>query len=116
MGAAAYNRGSKAIREQFDREASGRPKAPLPCPCSCGETTPHVVARKKAFDDVSVQFWSDGCVTVGLNTIVVRASRGAKLEAAVAANWEVAGKVCLFAHTEIRALVLRTRDRLARSC
>ena len=65
MGAAAYNRGSKAIREQFDRESAARPKAPLPCPCSCGETTPHVVARRKASDGVSVAFWSDACVTVG---------------------------------------------------
>ena len=31
--------------------------------CSCGETRPHRIAKRRTFDNVALLFWSDGRVT-----------------------------------------------------
>jgi hypothetical protein len=72
--------------------------------CSCGEAAAHVIARCKTFDDISVQIWSDGAVTCGLNTYVVKESRGASLPKAVEAAWLLADEVGLYACAELRKL------------
>jgi hypothetical protein len=31
--------------------------------CSCGETAPHVIARRETADGIAIQIWHDGAVT-----------------------------------------------------
>lgn len=31
--------------------------------CSCGETTPHVIAKRETADGIAVQIWHDGAIT-----------------------------------------------------
>jgi|SRR6185312_10449659 len=84
--------------------------------CSCGCTETHVVARRKTFDNVSVQIWSDGAVTCGLNTYVAMAPRSAWGRGkAVEAAWLVADRVSLYDHSELRGLVLKARAAVAQT-
>ena len=78
--------------------------------CSCGCTEAHVVARRKTFDDITVQIWSDGAVTCGLNTYVIRGSRGYKVRNALRAAWMVADVVSLYDHAELRRLCVSARQ------
>jgi hypothetical protein len=79
-------------------------------PCSCGCTEAHVIARRKTFDGIAVQLWSDGAVTCGINTYVAMAPRSAHgRRNAVKAAWLMAGEVALYDHAELRGLVLAAR-------
>lgn len=84
--------------------------------CSCGSTEAHVVARRKTFDDISVQFWSDGAVTCGINTYVAMAPRSAfRRRAAVKANWLVTDRVSLYDHAELRGMVDAAREAMSQT-
>ena len=88
--------------------------ASLP-PCTCGEPAcgpgAHTIARRQTADGITVKLWSDGAVTAGINTYVIRGARsdGHKLRAAVAAGWLVIGEVELYDHAELRALCVASR-------
>lgn len=78
--------------------------------CSCGEQEDHVVARRKTADGISVQVWSDGAVTCGINTYVCMAPRSAfARRRAVDAGWLLAGLVELYDHAELRRLAVNCR-------
>ena len=36
---------------------------PIMPTCSCGETAPHVIARRRTSDDIAVEIWHDGAIT-----------------------------------------------------
>lgn len=78
--------------------------------CSCGCAKDHVIARRKTADGITVQIWSDGAVTCGLNTYVIRGAKTARsIRLAVRAAWLVANEVEMFDHAELRRLCVTAR-------
>lgn len=64
-----------------------------------------VMARRRTFDGVLVQFWTDGAITVGhemQNRIV---ARGLPIQM----MFLIAGEICVYNADEIRALVKAAR-------
>jgi len=86
--------------------------------CSCGGDScgpnAHVMARRLTADGIMVQVWSDGAVTCGLGTYIIRGVRSGRnafaLGAAVEAAWLVAGEVSLYDHAELRGLCVAARQ------
>src|SRR4051812_35894631 len=82
--------------------------------CSCGEPScgdrAHVMAKRKTADGIIIKLWSDGAITAGLNTYVIRGARSARaVRLAVAAGWLVVGEVCLYDYAEVRKLCVSAR-------
>lgn len=85
-------------------------------PCSCGCAEAHIIARRKTFEGIAVQIWSDGAVTCGINTYVAMAPRSAFGRArAVKAGWLIASMVEMYDHAELRGLVLAARKAFEQS-
>lgn len=81
--------------------------------CSCGETKPHVIARREAADGVHVLLWDNGAVTGALGYklpgVVMRNPRTPRsIELARRAGWLLLGEVCLWSVDEL--------PRLQRAC
>lgn len=76
--------------------------------CTCGQTTPHEIARRTSADGAQVAFWSDGSVRAGTKTVVGPTPRGHQ-RAAAAANFLAAGDAALYHSSELRRLVLCAR-------
>lgn len=78
--------------------------------CSCGDHADHVMARRKTADGIIVQIWSDGAVTCGMNTYVVRGARAPYARRkAIEAAWLVANVVEMYDHAELRKLAVTAR-------
>lgn len=94
MGIAAYNRGTKAIRAQFDREAAARPAKPIAA---------EIMATRRTCDGKRVDFWTDGAVTIGhFHNIVAR-----RVHHDIA--WIIAGEVCVYDLSELKGLIAAAR-------
>jgi hypothetical protein len=87
--------------------------------CSCGVPAcgpeSHVIARTKTADDIIVKLWSDGGVTLGLNTIAINGARKpAALDVYLAAGWLAFGDVELYDAAEVADLARAARWSVAR--
>ena len=72
--------------------------------CSCGNASPHSVARRTTLDGVNVHVWSDGMVTDA--SIIAGYLPGVGRRRVPAARlWDFAGEVCLYPVAEIPGLV-----------
>jgi hypothetical protein len=70
--------------------------------CTCGETAPHVVARRTTSDGVPAELYSDGYVCGPVGTYLPGVGRRRLPASRV---WAFAAEVCLFAAAELGALV-----------
>lgn len=73
--------------------------------CSCGDATPHVVARRKTSDGKSVLGWSDGELTFSFGWRI----RGGRV--GVDRMWRELENVCLYTVDELRARLAAERGR-----
>lgn len=74
--------------------------------CSCGETSPHVVAKRVTADGIGVEIWHDGAVTgrIGqaLHGVPIARPRTAEsLAVSLAAGWLLAGEVEIYNIDEV---------------
>lgn len=86
--------------------------------CTCGETKPHVVARRPTADGKHVLLWDDGSLTWALGYHIRGGAHPrtlAQIEAARKAGWLVVGEVCLYTAAEVPDLVKAARWVAARS-
>lgn len=99
-------------REDAARWRTQREALTAEARCSCGCREPHEVARRRTFDGIDVLFWSDGAVTGRMGTYAVHAPRELEtIVAALRANREAAGDVCVYSWSELPALVRSLRAR-----
>ena len=87
--------------------------------CTCGETEPHVVARRETTDGLRVELWDNGAVTGGygyaLDGIPIARPRTAEgLFLARAAGWFFVGWVEWYERAEIAELYAACRKVAAR--
>ena len=72
--------------------------------CSCGNRSPHPIARKTTSDGVNVHVWSDGMVTDA--SIIAGYLPGVGRKRLPAARlWAFAGEVCLYPVGDLASLV-----------
>ena len=82
--------------------------------CSCGTSTPHVIARRMTADGIGVVLHHDGAVTgrfgSGLAGVpVVRPRTSEARDLALRAGWIFADEVCLYDYSELGALYAACR-------
>ena len=82
--------------------------------CSCGASTPHVIASRRTADGTQVEVWDDGAVTGGYGMAlpgvpVVRPRTDDARREALAAAWMLAGDVALYDLAEVPALYATAR-------
>jgi hypothetical protein len=41
-------------------------------PCTCGDEKPHIIAKRRTFDNIGVMMWSDGSVTTWDGRYILR--------------------------------------------
>ena len=82
--------------------------------CSCGNPTPHVIARRTTCDGRTVCLWSDGDLTqiLGIRIPGLGKPRG---ENSRQANRAIIDDVCLYDLNEIPAKVKQLRKQLLRT-
>ena len=72
--------------------------------CSCGNTSPHPIARRTTADGVHVDIWSDGMVTDA--SVIAGYLPGVGRKRLPAARlWAFAGEVCLYPVGDLASLV-----------
>lgn len=82
--------------------------------CSCGNPTPHVIARRTTFDGREVCLWSDGDLTQLLG-IRIPGLGMPRSENSRRANRAVIDDVCLYNLSEIPTKVKQLRKSLLRT-
>ncbi len=86
----------------------------MPSPCTCGESAPHIVARRETADGHAICLWNDGAFTWGALGRIVNGCALRPTAADVAARWLAAGEACLWDASDVPRLI-RTARRLARN-
>ncbi len=72
--------------------------------CSCGNPSPHPIARRVTADGVHIDIWSDGMVTDA--SVIAGYLPGVGRKRLPAARlWAFAGEVCLYTVPELPGLV-----------
>lgn len=66
--------------------------------CSCGERRDHIVGRRVTLDDIDVQFWASGDVTVGSALAPALVAR----RMAPGAFWLLAEEIGLYYRAELK--------------
>lgn len=80
--------------------------------CSCGESTPHRIARRTLADGTALELWSDGSLCRPLGFVVKGSARPRTARArreALAAGWLVLGECCLVDSGELAELIAAAR-------
>jgi len=80
--------------------------------CTCGETEPHIIARRSTTDGKHVCLWDDGSLTWALGYTIRGAAQpktAAQRAEARRAGWLVLGEVCLYSAAEVSELVAAAR-------
>jgi hypothetical protein len=87
--------------------------------CTCGNSAPHVIARRATSDGVTVEIWHDGAITGRLGRAIpgvpiARPRTPAGLERAKETARLVADAVALYDVSELPELVQRARKSVVR--